>query len=205
MRAWWAAVPLAWAALLVFHPAPDPGDMYGSLRDEPGRWLVVHVGTLFFIGLVGGAVLRLVTGLPGPAAMVSRVAALAFMVFYGAGEAINGIAVGVLVRHANDAPEGDRDAVARAIQTLVDDFLSDDLAATIGAIGWAVAVLAAAAAVWQASAHPAVPILLVASSVVLMHAPPIGPIGLLCFAAAIVVWTRVRSVVPTPARSRPDR
>jgi len=124
MRAWWAAIPLAWAALLVFHPAPDPGDMYGSPRDEPGRWLAVHVGTLFFIGPVGGAVLRLVAGLPGPAPKISRVAAPASMVFYGAGGAINGIAVGVLVQHANDAPEGDRDAVARAIQALVDDFLS---------------------------------------------------------------------------------
>jgi hypothetical protein len=62
----------AWAALLVFHPAPDPGDIYWSLRDDPGRWLAVHVGTLFFIGLVGAAVLRLVDGLPGPAAMTSR-------------------------------------------------------------------------------------------------------------------------------------
>jgi len=201
MRVWWAAGPLAWAALLMLHPAPDPDDMYGSLRDEPGRWLIVHVGTLFFIGLVGATVLRLVAGLPGPAAIISRVAALVFMVFYGAGDSINGIAVGVLVRHANTVPEEDRDAVARAIQALMDDFLSDDLAVTIGAIGWAVAVLAAAAAVWQAGAHPAVPILLVVSSVVLMHAPPIGPIGLVCFAAAIVVWARVRSAPPTPARS----
>jgi hypothetical protein len=127
------------------------------------------------------------------------------MVFYGAGEAINGIAVGVLVRHANGAPEGDREAVARAIQALCDDFLSDDLAATIGAIGWAVAVLAAAAAVWQAGAHPVVPILLAASSVVLLHAPPIGPIGLACLAAAIVLWARVKSVAPTSARSRRGR
>jgi hypothetical protein len=53
-------LPLAWAALLLLHPNPDPGDLYGSLRDEPGRWLIVHLGTLLFIGLLGAAVYVLV-------------------------------------------------------------------------------------------------------------------------------------------------
>ena len=27
-------IPLSWAALLMFHPTPDPDDIYESLRDE---------------------------------------------------------------------------------------------------------------------------------------------------------------------------
>jgi hypothetical protein len=69
------AVPLAWAVLLMFHPAPDPDDIYGSLRDESTQWLVVHVGTLLFIGLMGAALFLLVSDLSGLAATVSRVAA----------------------------------------------------------------------------------------------------------------------------------
>ena len=203
MRAWWAAVPLAWAVLLLFHPVPDPGDIYGSLSPSPEQWLAVHVGTLFFIGLLGAAVIQLVAGLKGAAATISRVAAGAFILCYGAAEAILGIAVGVLVRYANGAPEGDRPAVARAIQALWDDVLSADLAATIGAIGWAVAVIAAAAALWQAGARPLVPVLLVLSSVVLLHAPPIGPIGLILFAAALLLSAdTARQAAMTASRGR---
>jgi hypothetical protein len=111
-------VPLAWAVLLIFHPAPDPADIYGSLRDEPSRWLLVHFGTLLFIGLMGAALYLLIHRLPGGAPRVSRIAAGTFVLFYGAAETILGIAVGVLVRHANAAPADDRAAVAAAIQTL---------------------------------------------------------------------------------------
>jgi hypothetical protein len=129
------AVPLAWAVLLMFHPAPDPDDIYGSLRDESTQWLVVHVGTLLFIGLMGAALFLLVSDLSGLAATVSRVAAGAFVLGYGAGEAILGIAAGVLVRYANAAPENERVGVAAATQTLWDDMLSADLAGTVGASG----------------------------------------------------------------------
>ncbi len=38
--------PLAWAALLLFHPLGS-GQVYDVLRDQVTRWQVVHVGTLF--------------------------------------------------------------------------------------------------------------------------------------------------------------
>ena len=56
-------VPLAWAVLLMFHPAPNPDDIYGSLREESTTWLIVHFGTLLFIGLMGAAVFVLVRDL----------------------------------------------------------------------------------------------------------------------------------------------
>lgn len=58
-------VPLAWAVLLLFHPAPDDGDIYGSLRHDASAMVIVHLGTLLFIGLIGAALYLLVRALPG--------------------------------------------------------------------------------------------------------------------------------------------
>jgi hypothetical protein len=67
-------VPLAWALLLWFHPSVAPDDVYGSLRDQVVTYQIVHIGTLFFIGLMGVALYLLVRDLPGRAARVSRLA-----------------------------------------------------------------------------------------------------------------------------------
>ena len=69
-------------------PRPDVDDIYGTLQDQVTRWIIVHVGTLLFIGLTGAALYLLVRDLPGAAATLSRVAAGMFVLFYGAGEAI---------------------------------------------------------------------------------------------------------------------
>jgi uncharacterized membrane protein YiaA len=195
-------IPLSWAALLMFHPAPDPDDIYGSLRDEATQWLLVHVGTLLFIGLMGAALILLVSDLRGLAATVSRVAAGAFILCYGAAEAILGIAAGVLVRYANVAPENERAGLAAAIQRLWDDMISADLAATVGAVAWAVGIIAAAVALRQAGAPLAVSLLLAVSTIALLHGPPIGPIGLVFFAAAVALLAR--SSVRSAESSQPS-
>jgi hypothetical protein len=177
-------VPLAWAVLLLFHAGHDPADVYGGLSGQSGRWLVVHVGTLVFIGLMAAALVVLLRGLEGMAARVARVAAGAFALFYGASEAILGIATGVLVRHADAVPEADRAAAAAAVQALWDDPLSDDLATGAGIIAWVVAIVAAAVALRRAGAPLPAVVLLGLSAAVVLHAPPIGPLALVCFAAA---------------------
>ena len=168
-------VHLAWAVLLLFHPNPDPGDVYGSLHHEVDRWLAVHLGTLVFIGLLGAAVFVLLDGCAGTAARISRVGAGVFVLLYGAGEAILGVAVGVLVRHGDQA----------GAQVLWDDFVTDDLVVTVGAIGWVVAVLAAAVALRQAGGPLAASILVASSAIVVLHGPPVGPLGLVLFAAGV--------------------
>jgi uncharacterized membrane protein YiaA len=195
-------IPLSWAALLMFHPAPDPDDIYGSLRDEATQWLLVHVGTLLFIGLMGAALILLVSDLRGLAATVSRVAAGAFILCYGAAEAILGIAAGVLIRYANVAPENERAGLAAAIQRLWDDMISADLAATVGAVAWAMGIIAAAVALRQAGAPLAVSLLLAVSTIALLHGPPIGPIGLVFFAAAVALLAR--SSVRSAESSQPS-
>jgi hypothetical protein len=114
-------VPLAWAVLLIFHPAPDPADVYGSLRGDATAMVVVHAGTLVIVGLLGAAIFLLVRDLPG-------------------------IATGVLVEHGD----------ARAARALWDDTLTGEVLPALSAIA-------------------------------LLHAPPTGPAGLLCFAGAVAV------------------
>lgn len=184
-------VAVAWAVLLVFHPNTQD-DLYVALRDQVTAWLVVHVGTLVFLGLVGVGFYLLVRDLPGLAARVSRIAIGTFVLFYGAGEAVLGIATGVLVRNANNTPAEERAGAAEAVQALWDDFITGDLLLGVGAVAWIVAVVAGAVAFRQAGA-PLLVSLLLPSALVAFHPFPLGPLGLLFLAAAVVVLGRSRN------------
>ena len=171
--------------------------------------MIVHAGTLVFIGLMGLALYMLVRDLPGKAATISRIAIGPFVLFYGAWEAVIGLATGALVQHANDAPAGERPAVSDAIQSLQDNAIIGDpsVVAGIGALAWIVAVIAAAVAIHRAGAPVLATVLLGLSVVVFSHPPPIGPVGLACFAGAVLVLYRsqragasrtTQTVSPTP-------
>ena len=186
-------VPLAWAVLLWFHPdVPDPDNVYGGLRDEVATYQIVHVGTLIFIGLMGVAIYMLVRDLPGKAATISRLAIAPFVLFYSAWETVIGLATGALVQHANDAPAGGRPAVSDAIQSLQDNLIVGEMGilSIVGGLAWITAAIAAAVAVRRAGAPVLATVLLGLSVVVVSHPPPIGPIGLACFAGAVLVLYR---------------
>jgi hypothetical protein len=199
------AVPLGWAALLWFHPAVDPDSVYESLRDEVSTYLIVHVGTLFFIGSMGVALYMLVRDLPGRAATISRLAIGPFVLFYAAWETVIGLAIGVLVQHANDAPAGERPAVSAAIQAVGENTIVGDAGVLlmVGALAWVTAVIAAAVAVRRAGAPLLATVLLGLSAVVVSHPPPIGPIGLICFAAAAGLLAFSRRTSPSIATPSP--
>ena len=190
-------VPLGWAVLLWFHPDVDPDDVYGSLRDDASTYVAVHVGTLVFIGLMGLALYVLVRDLPGRAATISRWAIGPFVLFYSAWEAVIGLAVGVLAQHANDAPADQRPAVSDAMEALGDSAIVGEAGVLliVGALAWLIAVIAAAVAIRHAGAPILATVLLGLSVVVVSHPPPIGPIGLACFAAAVLVLYRNQQIV----------
>ena len=198
-------VPLAWAALLWFHPDVGPDTVYEDLRDQVSAYLIVHVGTLVFIGLMGVALYLLVRDLPGRAAAISRLAIGPFVLFYAAWEAVIGLAVGVLVQHANGVAPGERSAVSDAIQALGGNAIVGDagLLLMVGATAWVTAVVAAAVAVRQAGAPVLASVLLGLSALVVSHPPPIGPIGLACFAAAAGLLALGRGVSPVTVVARP--
>ena len=187
-------VPLAWAVLLWFHPDVDPNHVYADLREDVVAYQIVHAGTLVFIGLIGLALYLLVRDMPGSAARISRLAIGPFVLFYAAWESVIGLAVGALVQHANDAPVRQRPAVADAIQSLGDNVIVGDtgIVASVGSLAWIVAVLAAAIAYRQIGAPILATILLGLSFMVVSHPPPIGPIGLLCFASAVALLARAQ-------------
>jgi hypothetical protein len=186
-------VPVAWAVLLLFHPI-GTGGLYDEVRDEVTRWQVVHVGTVVFIGLMGLAVYLLVRDLPGTAARVSRWAAAVFILFYGAWEAVAGLAVGALVQYTNGLPAAERATGSDAIESVNDNAIVGDfgLLNSVGALAWITAVLAAAFAVRRAGAPLAAAVLLGLSAIVVNHPPPSGPLGLVFFAGAVLLMARAQ-------------
>ena len=69
----------------------------------------------------------------------------------------------------------------------------------VGALAWVVAVIAAAVAYRRVGAPLGVSVLLGLSLAVVSHPPPIGPIGLVCFAGAVAVLVvRDRSAARAP-------
>jgi hypothetical protein len=197
-------VPLAWAVLLWFHPGGDGAAIYRDLADEVTTWQIVHAGTLVFIGLMGVALYLLLLGVPGRAATISRLAIGPFVLFYGAWEAVIGLATGALVQHANDVPPSERPAVSDAIQSLQENVIVGDpgIVSGIGVLAWLTAVCAAVVAYRGVGAPLPVLVLLGMSVVVVSHPPPIGPIGLACFAGAaglLAITQRASPATATPA------
>ena len=97
--------------------------------------------------------------------------------------------------------------MADAIQSLGDNVIVGDpgVVAMVGSVAWIVAVVAAAIAYRQVGAPLVATILLALSFMVVSHPPPIGPIGLVCFASAVAllaraqrVSSRLRTAAPAP-------
>jgi hypothetical protein len=189
------AVPLVWAALLLFHPNPEGGP-FESIRDVVDRWLIVHVGQLVLTPLLVLAVWRLLDGLSSRAAMVSRAAAVVWAAFFTAYDSIQGIATGLVIRYADgDLAGGEQAGVARALDYLVSDSL---LAGNISAVGlvanaaWVAVAIGAAVALHRAGAGKWVVIAMCVSIVFVVHTAPAG-IGLVAFAVAGILRERQRA------------
>jgi hypothetical protein len=198
-------MPLAWAVVLWFHPDVDPDKVLASLRNDVVAYQVVHVVTLTGIALVGLALYMLVRDMPGTAAKISRIAIGPFVVLYGAWETVVGLGIGALVQHANDAPAAQQAAIADTIQSIGNNAIIGDagILGLLGALAWAVATIAAAVAYRNAGAPILAWVLLGLSLLVASHPPPIGPIGLVCFAAAVALLARHERVPAPVARAEP--
>jgi hypothetical protein len=184
-------VPLTFSAILWFHPMV--GD-YDGLRDVTTRFQVVHVAMVLVLPLVAIGMHTLLSGLRGRAARVGRVALIPFAMFYVPYVAFEGIALGVLGQELNGLPAEQRDGVA---SELVENFARNPIVGepglfwALGSAAWIVVIVSAALAFRRAGAPVALQILLGASALIAAHAPPLAPIGLVCFAAA--GWMVLRS------------
>jgi hypothetical protein len=193
-----AAAPLLWAVLILFHPVPSGDSPLDGIDDVVDRWLIVHVGQLVLTPLLFLAVWRLLAGVASTAATVSRCALVVWTVFFTAYDAIQGVATGLLVRHASDVPEAQRNAIADALDYLVlDSRLAGDISVIqmVAGAAWLTVAIAGAIALHRARAGTAVVALTAISVVFSAHMAP-AAIGLLALTAAVVLRERQRAAVP---------
>ncbi len=194
--------PLTLAILEFFHPLVSR-DVAGTLFPVASWWVTLHVVQLVLFALVGAALWLLTDGLRGVAATVSRLGAAAFVVFYGAGDALLGIATGILARGAGDLPAEAREGRAEAIATIFEDPTANVLY-FVGELGWLAGLLAAVVAL-HAGGAPRLPLVLLALSGCLLlvfdHPAPYGPIVFGSFFVG-VLWLELtrgrRSVAKRP-------
>ena len=196
-------IPIAWAFLLLFHPGGDGTQIYADLDGDGTRMLVVHIGTMVFIPLLAVAIGLLLRGIDSTAARISRIALVAFVVFYLAWETLQGIANGILVDQVTALPPAARGLGADLIQQFAESPLVRDLGilGSIGSIALVVAAIAAGIALRGAGAPRWTPWLLGLSGLLITaHPPPFGPTGLLLFVLAAIFVMRARPAVPAPAQ-----
>ena len=98
--------------------------------------------------------------------------------------------------------------MADSTQSLGDNLIVGEggVLLAVGSIAWAVAVIAAAMAIHGVGAPLSASVLLGLSAIVVSHPPPIGPVGLVFFAAAIAIWAqseRTSSALPATGAPAP--
>jgi hypothetical protein len=190
-----AVAPLLWAVLILFHPMPGGDSTLEGIDDVVDRWLIVHVGQLILTPLLFLAVWRLLDGLTTPAATISRCGLVVWTVFFSAYDAVQGIATGLLVRHAQGVPSSQQDAIAEALDYLVlDSRLAGDISAIqmVAGAAWLTVAIGAAIALHQARAGAGIVALAAVSVVFSMHMAP-AAIGLFALAAAVALRERQRA------------
>jgi hypothetical protein len=189
------AGPLLWALLVVFHPNPGDAGPYEEIKDVVDRWLFVHVGQLILTPLLFFAVWRLLDGLSSAAAKVSRAALVVWTVFFSAYDSIQGVATGVLIRHANGLAGEDQAGVARALDFLVEDSqLAGGVSAVwvVAAASWVVVAIGGAVALHKGGAGKAVVAATCVSTLFAVHVAP-AAIGLVALFLAGVIRERQRT------------
>jgi hypothetical protein len=192
---------MLWAALILFHPAPAAHSPFDGINPVVDRWLFVHVGQLLLTPLLFLAVWRLLTGLTSTAATISRSALVVWTVFFSAYDAIQGIATGLLTRHAGGLPEEQQTDVAGALDYLVrDSTLAGDLSFVqlVAGVAWLTVAFTAAAALGRANAGKGVVALAGLSAVFAMHMAP-AAVGLVALSAAVVLREQQRQASHTYA------
>ncbi len=139
----------------------------------------------------------LVDGPSEIAAAVARVAALAFVLFYDAGDTVACITSGIPAGRAASGALGEGAAV-KATEVLFAD-PTKNLSFRVGTYAWVVALAAAAMVPWRAGA-PRLPLVLLAPAAFLL------PLGSLAFAFFfLAAWIALGRSADAPAAREPSR
>jgi hypothetical protein len=197
---------LLWVALAFLHPGAvgDEPAPYAGIADDANKWIFVHLSQLVLTPLVAVGVWLLLDGIQSIAATVARAFLLVWMVFFSAFDAIAGIAVGVLTRHANSLAGEEQEAVVGAIDFLFQDSQlaggnNFSVLGNLGQFSWVVLVLAATVALWRAGAARLVVGATLLSVLFASHAGYAAAVGLVALFVAELLTFRARSAAPAPA------
>jgi hypothetical protein len=148
----------------------------------------------------------LLGGTQSLAALVARAFLVLWVVFFSAFDAIAGIAVGVLTRHANSLAGQEREAVVGAIDFLFQDsrLAGGDNYSVLGNLGqlsWVVLVLAATVALWRAGVSRLIVGATLLSVLFAAHAGYAAAVGLVALFVAELLRFRTPSGETTASRA----
>jgi hypothetical protein len=204
------AAPLLWVVVAILHPggtgdAPAP---YEGIADEANKWIFVHFSQLVLTPLLAVGVWMLLEGIQSVAATLARALLVVWMVFFSAFDAIAGLAVGVLTRHANSLAGEEREAVVGAIDFLFQDsrLAGGDNYSALGNLGqfsWVFLVLAATVALWRAGASRLVVGATLLSVLFAAHAGYPAAVGLVALFVAELLRFRTPRGEAAPSRAEP--
>lgn len=191
--------PLVTAIFMLFHPSPY-SDLAGELVPIAGWWTAIHTIQFVLFAFMGAAVWMLTDGLRGAAATISKVAAIIFAIFYDIGDAVAGISTGILAGRAAGAPAAEQTALIGGAEALFQSPVKN-LAFAVGINAWAVALIAAAVALFFAGA-PRVPLFLLALPVYFISFDHAFPFGSLTFGFFFVaaLWLELARPKPVPGK-----
>jgi hypothetical protein len=113
-------------------------------------------------------------------------------VFYGAYEAMMGLATGVMTQQGDGMTGAERDGVAEAVNAIPTHPIVGDggLLSTIGSLAWVTAITGAILALRAAGVRTPPLVLLGIGTFMAIHVPPIGPIALVCLSGAALMIER---------------
>ena len=183
-RGFFAVAVVGYFILGLIHPAEI------EVGDATTLYIGLHLVQPVFILLLAWGTWLLVKDLPGRAAQVARVAIVPYAIAYSMFDAIAGVALGGIVRWANDASAADGAVVQRLMDSGTDYvgmalFVASDLS-------WFVMALAAAIAVKPIGGRgPTLLMAIGAAIFAIAHPFPPGPIGITLFGLGIA-WLEVR-------------
>jgi hypothetical protein len=183
-RSFFAAAVVGYLLIGAVHPANI------EVGDDTTLYLWIHLVQPFLILMLAWGVWLLVEDLPGRAAQIARLAIVPYAIAYSMFDAIAGVALGGIVRVANDASAAD----AAAVQRLMDsgmDYVGMGIWIASGLTWFAMAFAAAVAVKQVGGLGPTLLMAIGAAIFAIAHPFPTGPIGIGLFGLG-VAWLEFR-------------
>jgi hypothetical protein len=194
-RGCFATAVVGYFVIGVIHPAEI------EVGDATTLYIGIHLVQPVFILLLAWGTWLLVKDLPGRAAQVARVAIVPYAIVYSMFDAIAGVALGGIVRLANDASAAD----AAVVQRLMDSG-TDYVGAAIwvgSGLTWLAMALGAAFAVKPIGGRGPTLLMAIGAAIFAVGHPfPPGPIGIALFGLGIA-WLEVRREAAKAPETQP--